>query len=197
MDIQTKTYTVSEFLAFVEEMGSDKRYELVNGEIVEMPPTNLINSIIAAFIVRMFGNFIDENQIQAHVAGADGGYAITNEDVRIPDVSVIFIERKPNLGDMKAIVSPDLAVELISPSETPRMVNEKTALYLNNGTKLVWNVYPQERVVEAWTMGTAGKLEMETFFEGASVTGGDVLPGFTLEISKIFSAVPKESKRDD
>jgi len=192
MDIQTKTYTVSEFLALIDELDPKKRYELVNGEIVEMPPTNLINSIIAAFIVRMLGNFIDENQIPAHVAGADGGYAITDEDVRIPDVSVIFIERKPDLGDMDVIVAPDLAVELISPSETPRKINEKTALYLHNGTKLVWNVYPQERVVEVWTMGAAGKLEMEAFFEGDSVTGGDVLPGFSLEVTQIFNVVPKE-----
>jgi Uma2 family endonuclease len=192
MDILTKTYTVSEFLALSDELDPKKRYELVNGEIVEMAPSNRVNSFIAALIVTEVNIFIRQNKLDAYALGADGGFAIDEENLRIPDVSFIYKERMPNIGDMDAIVAPDFAVEVISPSETPRKINEKTALYLTNGTKLVWNVYPQERVVEVWTMGSNGKLEMQPFFEGDSVTGGDVLPGFSLEVTRIFNVVPRE-----
>lgn len=187
MELQTKLYTASEFLALADEFDPDKRYELVNGEIVEMLPTNRINSLIAGLILTALNVFIIENNIEAYVFGADGAFALDLDNVRIPDASLLYKARMPDITDMKTTIAPDIAVEVISPSETPRKINEKTALYLNNGARLVWNIFPQEKVVEVWTLGTGGKLEMQPLSMGDTVSGGEVLPGFVLPVAEIFA----------
>jgi Uma2 family endonuclease len=189
MTIQQKLVTAKEFFEMGDTLDPDKRYELFDGEIVEMPPPNRINSFIAGLILTALNIFIQQNKIKGYAFGADGGFALTDNDVCIPDVSFIFSERMPKMGNMKAIIAPDLAVEVISPSETPRKVNTKTTLYLNTGTQIVWNVYPTEKVVEVWTKGAGEKLEMLAFTIEDTLDGGDVLPEFTLALRDIFAQI--------
>lgn len=194
MTIQQKLYTVKEFYEIGDSLDPDKHYELVEGEIVEMPPPNRINSFIAGLILTALNVFIQQNRIDGYAFGADGGFALTDNDVRIPDVSFIYAERMPEISDMEAIIAPDIAVEVISPGETPRKVNAKTTLYLNTGTQLVWNVYPAEKVVEVWTKGAGEKLEMQAFTTDDTLNGGDVLPEFTLPVKDIFLRIEGESQ---
>jgi Uma2 family endonuclease len=192
MTIQQKLYTAKEFWATADERSADKLYELIHGEIFEMAPPKKTNSIIAMYIGRLLGNFVDANEIEGYVMGADGGYTLSDEDVRVPDVSFILKERLPNVDDTESIIAPDFVVEVISPSESPRMVNEKTALYLLAGAKLVWNIYPDEKEVEVWTKGSGEKFEMQAFRLKDTLDGGDVLKGFTLPVKDIFAQIPKK-----
>lgn len=193
MTIQQKLYTAKDFFEMGDTLDPNKRYELVEGDIIEMPPPKKINSIIAAYINRKLGNFVENNDIAGYILTTDGGYTLTEQDVRIPDVSFIFKKNIPDLDDTDSIIPPDLAVEVISPSETPRKVNAKTTLYLNTGTQIVWNVYPDEKVVEVWTKGEGEKLEMQAFTVEDTLIGGDVLPEFSLPIKDIFAQVGDET----
>jgi Uma2 family endonuclease len=192
MTIQQKIYTAKEFWATADERSGDKLYELIHGEIFEMPPPKKINSIIAAYILRLLGNFVEANEIEGYVLGADGGYTLSDEDVRVPDVSFILKERLPDVEDTESIIAPDFVVEVISPSESPRMVNEKTALYLLAGAKVVWNIYPEEKEVEVWTKGVGEKFEMQAFRISDTLDGGEVLKGFSLPVKDIFKQIPKK-----
>ncbi len=189
MVVQKQLYTSTDFWQMTDTLDADKRYELINGEIVEMPPPNRINSLIAGLILTALNVFIKEHKIEGFVFGADGGYALSETDVRIPDVSFVYKSRMPDISNMDVIVAPDLAVEVISQGETPRMINDKTALYLNAGTRIVWNVFPDEKVVEVWTKGRGDKLEMQPFTTEDTLDGGDVLPGFTLSVAEIFQQI--------
>ncbi len=186
MELQTKLYTASEFLALADELDADQRYELVNGEIVEML-LDRVASLANVAIATRIGYFVAENEVPAYVFGAGAGFAITETNLLCPNSSLIYKDRMPDVSDMEAIIAPDLAVEVISTSETPRSINEKTALYLNNGARMVWNVFPQEKVVEVWTPGETGKLEMQPLSVGETVSGGDVLPEFTMAVAAIFA----------
>jgi Uma2 family endonuclease len=79
----------------------------------------------------------------------------------------------------------DLAIEIISPSQSRREMREKADYYLRNGSKLVWIIYPDTRTVEACTW-TGESLAITTLNDQAILTGGDLLPDFTLPISEIF-----------
>ncbi len=77
---------------------------------------------------------------------------------------------------------PDLCVEVQSPDDTPKAMRDKAAYYLANGTRLMWLVYPQKRLVEA--LYPDG--ESDIFAEGETASGGDLLPGFGLAVHAIF-----------
>jgi len=185
MVIQQQLYTAHEFWQI--DFDDDRVYELIEGEIIPMPPPRKINSIIAGLILTALNVFLKQNKIKGYVLGADGGYTLTEHDVRVPDVSYIAQERIPDLDDTAEVIPPEIAVEIISPSESPRQINAKTSLYLNAGTKIVWNVYPDEKVVEVWTLGEDGKLIMQPFELNDTLDGGDVLMGFMLPVREIFA----------
>ena len=81
---------------------------------------------------------------------------------------------------------PDLAVEIQSPSNTLAELRRKAAVYLANGTELVWLVLPARAAVEVWRMGPDGEAAREFVARDGSLTGEPVLPGFTLDLQKLF-----------
>ena len=184
-------HTAKEFWK-MEKLGSGKIHELIAGQVRVKSSASFRESLLAANISRLIGNFVEANEIEAYVLGADGGYTLSDEDVRVPDVSFIFNERLPELDDTESIIAPDFVVEVISPSESPRMVNEKTALYLLAGAKIVWNIYPDEKEVEVWTKGSGEKFEMQAFRLKDTLDGGDILKGFTLPVKDIFAQIPRK-----
>lgn len=186
MSIQQKTYTASEFWQIVETgaLEDDKRYELIEGIIIEMAPSSPQNAIIAMLIGAMLSSYVYENEL-GYVTGADGGYTISPGTVLIPDVAFIAKERAPKIPD-RFEGAPDLAVEVISPSESARAVNSKTERYLNAGSTVVWNVYPEDKIVEVWRKGDGSTLVMQKYTEVDTITIDDVFADFSLPVSKIF-----------
>ncbi len=187
MAIQERLYTAVEFwqMAKAGMLSEDKIYELVKGVLVEMNPPSRRNAWIAAEILRLMGNFVAEHDL-GYVLGADGGYTLAPGYVRVPDLSFISKARQPDLGVVEDIFAPDLAVEVISPSETPVSIHDKTALYLSAGARLVWNVYSEDRVIEAWEQGEQGALVLRPYTAADTLDGGSVLPGFTLKVGAVF-----------
>jgi Uma2 family endonuclease len=185
MALQERLYTAAEFWDLAEDLADDTVFELINGEICEVNPPSIRNALIAARVVVLIGTYLQQHPI-GFVMGADGGFTLSAENVRIPDASFISKSRMPSDFDHHHQFAPDLAVEVISASETPRKVNDKTALYLDSGTAMVWNIYPDDEVVEVWQQGKGGALEMRKFAGDDVIEGGDVMPEFAVKVSDIF-----------
>ena len=186
MVAQERLYTAEEFweIALLPE-NADKRLALVDGEIIEMPPSSQINTVIAMRIGSFFNAFVIPRDL-GYVTGADGGYTLTVHNARQPDVAFISKARHPVLEGVAFPIAPDLAVEVISPSESSNDVLKKVQRYIEAGTQLVWTVYPLEQTVYVWTPAPDGGLHVKTFGIEDTLDGGDVLPGFTLKVRDIF-----------
>jgi len=189
MAVQEKLYTAAEFIEIVQLPENEaKRLELIDGEICEMAPSSKRNTIIAARFVRWLGNHVDTHNL-GYVTGADGGYKIGQHDVFLPDAAFITKERAVDLSGVEFPVAPDLAVEVISPSETSRNVLDKVRAYLQAGTQLVWTVYPEDKVIDVCGLGENGSLIIQTVRMDGELSGGDVLPGFTIKVSDVFAGL--------
>ncbi len=189
MTIQDRTMTAAAFWKRVAELNTDTLYELVNGEMIEIPPPRRKNSRIAVRISTFLTNYAMEKDAGT-VLGADGGYTLTEYDVRVPDASFVAKDRISQMDAAEAdssIFAPNLVVEVISPSETPRTINDKTALYLNAGVKQVWNVYPEDAIIEVWEPGADSSMRVVTLRTGDTLTSKAVLPGFALKLDDVFA----------
>ncbi len=188
---KTTPLTAEQFweLAILPEY-EDKRLELINGEIVVMPESSPINTIIAGRLIRYLVAYVDDNGL-GFVSTPDGGYRLDDGNVRQPDAAFISSDRAP-VVPQKFTIAPDIAAEVISPSETAQYIARKVEAYLRSGTRLVWVVYPQTRTLQVWARGVDNSATVTTLQESDTLTGGTVLPGFTLPIAKLFERLPEK-----
>lgn len=180
MAINKLGISIAEFETFLAEHRNGL-YELVQGEIVEKVPTQE-HGVIATKISARLLVFMEDNNIQGHVAVEARFRA--KDDVhndRLPDVSVHLTSAAPvEKGAVEGM--PDIAIEIKSPNDTIADMREKAAYYLKNGSRLVWLVYPEKRLVEVYQ----GSGEIEILTEGDSLEGKTVLPNFSLPVKNLF-----------
>ena len=81
---------------------------------------------------------------------------------------------------------PDLAVEILSPSNSLSELRRKVAVYLVNGAAMVWLVLPARQGVEVWRASAEGEPQNEFVARDGSLSGEQVLPGFALDLSQLF-----------
>ena len=171
------------------EHGENKLYELVDGIIMEKP-MRLPEGVIGGTILRHVGNWVAPRKLGI-VAGADGMMRLAPGVIRYADVSFMKASRFPN-GKVQRIqvpdLVPDLAVEVLSPSNTAREMDGKRRHYFANGTQVVWIVDPESRTVEVFTAPDQSVV----LTEEQTLDGGDVLPGFKLPIRNIFAEIETE-----
>jgi Uma2 family endonuclease len=105
----------------------------------------------------------------------------------VPDAAFISKARAAGVSGKTFPGAPDLAVEVISPSETPRSVADKVQRYLRAGRQLVWAVYPNERVVDVYRPAAEGGVNMHTVDVNGELDGSPALPGFKLTVREIFA----------
>lgn len=187
MVIGEKLYTADEFWVIAQlPENEDKRLALLDGVIVEVPPSSQKNTVTAARIIYFFNAFVIPRNL-GYVTGADGGFTLDARNARQPDVAFISKARHARLEGVVFPLAPDLAVEVISPSESSNDVLKKVTRYLEAGTKLVWTVYPEDNGVYVWQLAADGSLKAQAFGAADTLDGGEVLPGFTLKVSDIFA----------
>ena len=85
-------------------------------------------------------------------------------------------------------VMPDLAVEIAAPGETLGHLRQKAAVYLRKGTSLVWIVLPAQRGVDVCRLASGARLDIEFIGADGTLSGEEALPGFALELSRLFPA---------
>lgn len=178
---EQKIWTDEKFMALPE----DGRYELVNGELVEMGNSGMEHGWIASNLIISLGGFVRSHKLGV-ICDSSTAFSMKNGNKRSPDVSFVVKDR---LQGMKRLPkgyfqgSPDLAVEILSPNNTVEEIHDKIVEYFENGSRLVWVAHPDEQFVLVYHGSSPdGFLRM-----GDVLNGEDVVPGFTLPVAELFA----------
>ncbi|MDX1994471.1 MAG: Uma2 family endonuclease [bacterium] len=186
MAVQKKIYSSAEFWEFTQQPEqTDRFWERIDGELFELMATNPYSSAVAGEFYFRFKLYLRENPI-AHATVADGGYEFTPDDTFAPDVAIILKSRQPVLPkEGFNPIPPDLAVEVISPSDLKNRkarIDTKLEKYQEVGVPIVWLVYTERREVEVYRPGKP----LEIVGLDGVLDAGDLLPGFILSLNDIF-----------
>jgi len=174
-------YTIEEFMRLPDD---GYAYDLVDGRLERMSPTGGEHGRIASLLNVYLGSYVLEHDLGDTFA-AETAFVLDAEtrDVRGADVAFVSTARLADVGAGAVPVPPDLAIEVISPTDRLRAVRRKVAAYQRAGVPLVWVVNPRRQTVEVYhpddaqptTLGLADELDGET-----------VVPGFTLPVRTVF-----------
>jgi Uma2 family endonuclease len=161
----------------------DKRYELDEGELIEVTrPAYRHNRPMRILLVALSNYFDRRGGGEALVS--ENLYALSPTTRRAPDVAVILGDRRAELWDAKVItIIPDIAIEVLSPSETPRTILRKLKQYFQAGVKEVWLVDPESREAEIWT----GPMLPEKTLGIDDTLTSPLLPDFAVSLAALFS----------
>ncbi len=169
----------------------DRRYEMVDGELVELPPMRRGISIVTGKVYRLFIQHIEEENLPFWVGiAASFRLGLSSANFRIPDLCVAAerpgtppIEDEPGVWEG----APDIAVEVVSPTDAYVDVIDKARLYLRQGvsTVLLVDAYSREVTVRQST----GEIHVLTTDD--VLAGEPVLPGFSCSVAEIFSGLDR------
>jgi Uma2 family endonuclease len=165
-------------------------FELVDGVLLEKV-MGYRESVIAGILIRLLGTFIAERGLGV-VAGEAGMMRLTSGRVRMPDVSFVSWDRFPGRSvpaEPIPELHPDLAIEVLSESNTPEEMEGKRRDYFGSGTRLVWEIDPEKRTAKAYTAVD----QFVAVPADGSLDGAAVLPGFTLSLAALFAELAKQS----
>lgn len=172
------------------EAREDRLCELVDGVLIEKT-MGFVESILALAIASRLREFVMPRNLGV-VSGEAGYLRLHPGLVRIPDVAYIGWNRFPG-GTLptQAIpdVVPDLAVEVLSPSNTPAEIERKLEDYFQAGCRVVWLVRPASKTVDVH----AGPREFRQLAEQQVLDGGELLPGFELPLADLFGELDRRA----
>ncbi|MGH7588021.1 MAG: Uma2 family endonuclease [Gemmatimonadota bacterium] len=176
--------TLEEF----ERLPDDEfRTELVRGRLVREPPAGMDHGWLGIYMAFLITDFVLEHDL-GKVFNSDTGFVLFEEPptVRAPDVSFVSRDRLPPPEESVGFghLAPDLAVEILSPSNTAIEILAKVQDYLEAGTRLVWVVEPSRRSVTEYR----SRHESRLLREDERLDGYDVLPGFSMTVAEVFAA---------
>jgi Uma2 family endonuclease len=166
------------------EQPDELRYELDEGELIEMtkpryePHNRIVRAIDRALLAYVAGNPIGE------ILSADNLFVLGPATKRSPDLSFLTAERMRRIEAGKDIQgAPDLAIEVLSPSDKATAMRRKIKQYFGAGCQLVWIVYPASREVEVWESASG---PVRVLGEDEMLEAPSLLPHFQLKISGLF-----------
>ncbi len=155
-------------------------YEYVNGELVYMPPKTLELGCICSNVAFFLGEYVRTNRI-GRIYLPYTAYRI-GESGLIPDVSYISTDRLPDDKSKPTYDAPNLAVEVLSPTDTIFEIEDKNFAYLEAGTQLVWALNPISKSVNVYRSET----DIKTLTRNDTLSGEDVVEGFSCSVAKLF-----------
>lgn len=160
--------------------------ELIDGTLVEKT-MGAFESYVALQLATLLNEFVRIKNLGVAL-GADGMLQLFPNQVRIPDACFISWERLKGSGFPDQPVPtmvPDLVAEVISRGNTDQEMARKLGEYFEAGVRLVWYVYPTTKTVQVYT----APQSMAVMQENDLIDGGEVLPGLSIPVSKLF-AIP-------
>ena len=181
----TKPMTAEELLAMSDD---SNRYELVKGELRMAPPPGSEHGEITMNLAGPLYQHVKSNNLGGVFAAETGFKLESNPDtVRAPDVAFMRRERALKMGRSPGYSSgaPDLAVEVLSPSDRTIQVEEKVAAWLEAGARLVWVASPKLRTVTVYR----SLVDITVLTEQDRLEGDDVVPGFQIKVADIFRKI--------
>ncbi|MFO0954403.1 MAG: Uma2 family endonuclease [Isosphaeraceae bacterium] len=173
-----------------EAPAGDILYEVIDGKVVEKPEMGALAGVLRAGLM---GRLVrTDGLFKAGTVYAEMLFHLdrSRPRKRRPDLSFVSYERWPKkmpVPDVEAwLMVPDLAVEFISPSETAVDVVQKIREYFQAGVRLVWVIYPAQRLIYVYQ----SEVDVRVLRPGEFLEGGDVLPGFSLRPEELFGEAP-------
>ena len=188
MSTTTRLITADELLVMppYDENGNQCRFELIRGELKVMSLGKPLHGIICAGIGSALFRFVEANDL-GMTFGAETGFVVERgpDSVLGADASFVSHERLATVEDFEKYFpfAPDLAVEVLSTGNTRREMEEKVALYFGAGSRAVWVFDPKKRTAAVYT----SPKDARVFGEDEAFDGGEILPGFTLDLAKLFA----------
>ena len=166
------------------------RYELVRGELLTMSPAGSEHGAVALRLSTLLNQFVMARGI-GMAFGAETGFLVQQnpDTVRAPDFAFVRRDRIPD-GELPRGFwhgAPDLAVEVASPGDTLREIDEKVADWLAAGCVEVWVVNPHWKSVTVY----ASDASIKTYSGTDILTGGATLPGFECSVADFFAIRPR------
>lgn len=173
--------TSAEFLARLDEFdqsGNPIKEELVGGEIVPMAHTSKWHDVTKNWIGRILFRYLDANPGQGLTALIEAAFVLTQHDTFAPDVAVFRAERLAEEGRL-INGAPEIAIEVVSPTDTASGIRKKIKAYLENGSHSVWIFY-DDGSVAVHTASQVCELNGEQKLEDPS------LPSFSVPVSAFY-----------
>lgn len=169
--------TEQEFMRLPDD---GRKYELVNGEVKEMPAGGKHGAIG----LRIGHRVIPYTQGLGYAFDSSTGFRMINGNIRSPDVSFLIKERLPGGEPPVGFVdgAPDLAIEVVSPSDEMPELLRKVAEYFESGSQQVWLLFPEKQRVNLYF----SPIDMVVLLAEDEITGGDLLPGFRCQVKELF-----------
>ena len=170
----------------------DMRHELVNGEVIElsgppMPPHGRAQAKTASALIRFAAR-----DVHGEVFIGTGFLISRNPDtVRAPDAALVLADRLPD-GDLPSAYfpfAPDIAVEVVSPSDTILETHERALMWLDAGSALVWMLFPESRSATVYRPNG----DITALGEDDVLDAAPVLDEFSVRVSELFR--PRNPRR--
>ena len=176
---------------FIQRFADDGPFELIAGEVLPMAPNVSGHSRVIKRLFLLLHPF--EAQGLGEVF-TETTFAITDEahwvrGARVPDVMWIDAKRlkafyaQPDADTKPFTLVPNIAAEVVSPTDRYSEVNRKAELYLSDGVQLVWVIDPQQQTIHVYT---AGSSTITVLSGEDNLTGRSLLPGFTVAVRAVF-----------
>ena len=169
------TMTLEEFIE-----NDIEGFEYNNGELVPIAASVILHGKISVRVIRYLDPFVHQNQL-GEIYTAETSFLV-GERVMKPDVAFVAASRVPEDETKGFLIPPDLAVEVISPSDILWNVYEKALAYLEAGTRLVWVIEPVAQTVTVFRSRT----DIKTLTHNNILTGEDVIEGFSCPVAQFF-----------
>ncbi|HEX4588984.1 MAG TPA: Uma2 family endonuclease [Gemmataceae bacterium] len=169
--------------AFAVKRNEDRLCEVIDGVLVEKA-TGYFESWVALILSHAIMNYLDQNDLGI-VTGSAGPLFVEPGQMRLPDLAFFSWDKFPNrLLPRNPILDhvPDLSVEVLSASNTPREMERKRRENFAGGARIVWEIDPEDRWIRVYTSVD----QFTPLRDGDALDGGDVLPGFTLAVTELF-----------
>jgi Uma2 family endonuclease len=176
------TATEADLLRLVE---GDRLCELIDHTLVEKP-VGYWEALVASTIAKILGNYVDDRDLGA-VSGPDSTMRMKSGNVRLPDVAFVSNDHLPKTMAPIPNLSPDLAIEVLSKSNTPAEMQQKLREYFHSGTRLAWFVELEARKVSVYRSPGAPTRVLD---ESGVLDGEDVVPGFSVPVADVFRKLP-------
>jgi Uma2 family endonuclease len=182
MVVHERLYTADDLLALPHDQ---KRYQLVEGQLIEMSPTGETHGRLTAHLLILLGVYVSQHRI-GRVYGAETGFKVAENPDTVYGIDLAFVSNaRTQKRDNYFIGAPDLAIEVVSPGNTQTEMHEKVQKLFEAGARLVWIVYPKSRVVYVYSEPDV----ITVVHEADVVDGGEVVPGFAVKVADVFAVL--------
>lgn len=179
---EKKVWTDEEFMALPKD---GHRYEIVNGELIDMGNSGALHGNIAIILSSALFAVVNAQKLGA-LFDSSTAFKMKNGNKRSPDISFFAKERLQGMTELPSGFlegAPDLVVEVLSPGNTVEEMHDKLVEYFQNGTRLAWIIHPSEHYVLVYRSAQEPDRLLKSV---DALESEEVIPGFTLPVADLF-----------